>query len=115
VVIPSVKSQQINKSQQLTLSMKTILIPSPAEKLPFKPVTIQLTFETQEELDQFGGLCNVSFVRRSYDLPSYTFAASIGAEVERFSYNYLIDSFIRLLKDSSNLRREFLDKFDRTN
>jgi len=55
-------------------------------KEPFKPVTVEITFETQRELDLFASLCNSTYItdaieRMSGAMPDYDVLLGEGAYI----------------------------------
>lgn len=58
----------------------------------FLPVSIEITFETQDELDAFGSLCNTSFVVDAMSkvkgkLPSYETMEDFGADINKHAWD----------------------------
>jgi hypothetical protein len=56
-------------------------------KPQFTPITIEITFESQRELDVFGSLCNTDMVVYAVQdeggsIPTYNFMQNIGADID---------------------------------
>lgn len=67
-------------------------------KPQFTPITIEITFESQRELDVFGSLCNISQVITAVQdeggsLPTYHFMRNIGADINKYP-----DSLVKSLR-----------------
>ena len=68
-------------------------------KPQFTPVTIEITFESQRELDVFGSLCNAGPVitaikNEGGSMPTYHFMQHIGADIDSH-----IDSLVKSLRN----------------
>lgn len=49
----------------------------------FKPVTLHLTFETQDELDRFGSLCNTVGPNK-FSMVNNKLMESVGANIHKY-------------------------------
>lgn len=56
--------------------MKTTIV-----KPEFTPVSLTITFESQEELNNFGCLCNTFAIANSLTVPHYNQLEKLGADV----------------------------------
>ena len=83
--------------------MKASLVPTPPQPKAFEPVSITITFETKEELDKFGGLCNAGFTSKVFILPRYSFMEDIGADVHTFAGKYIDQKMVEYIKASARL------------
>lgn len=68
-------------------------------KPEFTPVSITITFETQEELDKFGCLCNSSAITENVCLPHYSNLEKLGADVDGG-----VDRLLRAIKRHPSMK-----------
>lgn len=71
-----------------------------SNKPQFNPVSVTLTFETQEELDAFGALSNSSVIREALndiggEQPSYHIFEAAGASLSTGALNSALNSALK--------------------
>jgi len=69
----------VNSRRKVRSNMKATI----EKETSFKPVSIRLTFETQDELDRFGSLCNTVGPNK-FSLINCKLMESAGADIHKY-------------------------------